>query len=133
MKKIGARSAATFLFLLNGFKSQRNLDGPGVAKVVRPSSRVQTVHGVIFSPVLCAAAMFLLSKYIKEKSDSVVIFSGEGSDELTQGYLYFHKVKFHQKLCYSAGCNQHIPQRGRHRQFSYTMEHFFCNDSIKHE
>lgn len=36
--------------------------------------------------------MYLISKYIKEKSDSVVIFSGEGSDELTQGYLYFHKA-----------------------------------------
>ena len=36
--------------------------------------------------------MFLVSKYIRQKSDSVVIFSGEGSDELTQGYIYFHKV-----------------------------------------
>lgn len=36
--------------------------------------------------------MYLVSKYVKEKSDSVVIFSGEGSDELTQGYIYFHKV-----------------------------------------
>lgn len=36
--------------------------------------------------------MFLISKYIRERSDSVVIFSGEGSDELTQGYIYFHKV-----------------------------------------
>lgn len=36
--------------------------------------------------------MYLVSKYIREKTDSVVIFSGEGSDELTQGYIYFHKV-----------------------------------------
>ena len=36
--------------------------------------------------------MYLVSKYIREKSDSVVVFSGEGSDELTQGYIYFHKV-----------------------------------------
>lgn len=36
--------------------------------------------------------MYLISKYIREKSDSVVIFSGEGSDELTQGYIYFHKA-----------------------------------------
>lgn len=40
--------------------------------------------------------MFLVSKYIREKSDSVVIFSGEGSDELTQGYIYFHKVMIQQ-------------------------------------
>ena len=43
--------------------------------------------------LLCAiVAMYLLIKYIKEKTDSVVIFSGEGSDEVTQGYLYFHNA-----------------------------------------
>ncbi|KAG8536851.1 hypothetical protein GDO81_025550 [Engystomops pustulosus] len=36
--------------------------------------------------------MYLISKYIRKNSDSVVIFSGEGSDELTQGYIYFHKA-----------------------------------------
>lgn len=40
--------------------------------------------------------MFMVSKYIRQKSDSVVIFSGEGSDELTQGYIYFHKVMIQQ-------------------------------------
>jgi len=39
-----------------------------------------------------AVGMYLISKYIKEKSESVVIFSGEGADELTQGYLYFHQA-----------------------------------------
>lgn len=38
------------------------------------------------------SGMYLVSKYIRKKTDSVVIFSGEGSDELTQGYIYFHKV-----------------------------------------
>lgn len=37
--------------------------------------------------------MYLVSKYIRKNTDSVVIFSGEGSDELTQGYIYFHKVR----------------------------------------
>ena len=36
--------------------------------------------------------MFLLSKYIKEKTDTTVIMSGEGADELAQGYIYFHKA-----------------------------------------
>jgi len=36
--------------------------------------------------------MYLLCKYIRENTDTVVIFSGEGSDELTQGYIYFHKA-----------------------------------------
>jgi len=33
--------------------------------------------------------MYLLSKFIKENTDSTVIFSGEGADELAQGYIYF--------------------------------------------
>lgn len=35
--------------------------------------------------------MFLLSKYIMEKTDTRVILSGEGADEVMQGYIYFHK------------------------------------------
>ena len=37
------------------------------------------------------SAMYLLSKYISEKTDTIVIMSGEGADELAQGYVYFHK------------------------------------------
>lgn len=33
--------------------------------------------------------MYILSKYVKEKTDTTVIFSGEGADELAQGYIYF--------------------------------------------
>ena len=36
--------------------------------------------------------MYLLAKYIKENTDTVVIFSGEGSDEVCQGYIYFYKA-----------------------------------------
>uniref|UniRef100_A0AAY5ENR3 Asparagine synthetase [glutamine-hydrolyzing] n=1 Tax=Electrophorus electricus TaxID=8005 RepID=A0AAY5ENR3_ELEEL len=42
--------------------------------------------------VRASVGMYLVSKYIREKTDSVVIFSGEGSDELTQGYIYFHRA-----------------------------------------
>ncbi|XP_036421881.1 asparagine synthetase [glutamine-hydrolyzing]-like [Colossoma macropomum] len=42
--------------------------------------------------VRASVGMYLVSKFIREKTDSVVIFSGEGSDELTQGYIYFHKA-----------------------------------------
>ncbi|KAM8841200.1 asparagine synthetase [glutamine-hydrolyzing] isoform 1-T2 [Spinachia spinachia] len=60
---------------------------------------IQAVDEVIYhletydiTNIRASVGMYLISKYIKEKSDSVVIFSGEGSDELTQGYLYFHKA-----------------------------------------
>lgn len=36
--------------------------------------------------------MYLLSKYINEKTDTRVILSGEGADEVMQGYIYFHKA-----------------------------------------
>lgn len=40
--------------------------------------------------IRAAVPMFLLSKYISENTDIKVIMSGEGSDELFGGYLYFH-------------------------------------------
>ena len=42
--------------------------------------------------VRASVGMYLVSKYIREKTDTVVLFSGEGSDELAQGYIYFHKA-----------------------------------------
>lgn len=40
--------------------------------------------------VRASIPMFLLSEYIKKNTDIVVIFSGEGSDEASGSYLYFH-------------------------------------------
>ncbi|KAM7372778.1 hypothetical protein PAMP_007676 [Pampus punctatissimus] len=60
---------------------------------------IQAVEQVILhlesydiTTIRASVGMYLVSKYIKEKTDSVVIFSGEGSDELTQGYIYFHNA-----------------------------------------
>lgn len=33
--------------------------------------------------------MYFVSKYIQENTDTIVLFSGEGADELAQGYIYF--------------------------------------------
>ncbi|XP_072932721.1 asparagine synthetase [glutamine-hydrolyzing] [Epargyreus clarus] len=39
--------------------------------------------------IRASTPMFILSKYIKENTDTTVVFSGEGADELAQGYIYF--------------------------------------------
>ena len=40
--------------------------------------------------VRASVGNWLISKYIKENSNAKVIFNGDGSDELTGGYLYFY-------------------------------------------
>lgn len=39
-----------------------------------------------------STGQYLVSKYIKENTDFKVVYVGEGSDELTGGYLYFHNA-----------------------------------------
>tara|TARA_B100000925_G_C22000022_1_gene470790 strand:- start:48 stop:1655 length:1608 start_codon:yes stop_codon:yes gene_type:complete len=42
--------------------------------------------------IRASTPMYLLSKYIKENTDITVIFSGEGADELSGSYMYFHNA-----------------------------------------
>ena len=42
--------------------------------------------------VRASVGMYLLGKYISEHTTDKVIFSGEGSDELMCGYVYFHNA-----------------------------------------
>ncbi|NXM57992.1 ASNS synthetase, partial [Illadopsis cleaveri] len=67
--------------------------------ILNTEEGIQAIEEVIFSletyditTIRASIGMYLVSKYIRKKTDSVVIFSGEGSDELTQGYIYFHKA-----------------------------------------
>jgi len=41
--------------------------------------------------IRASIGMYFISEYIRKNSSDVVIFSGEGADELCQGYLYFHR------------------------------------------
>jgi len=41
--------------------------------------------------VRASVGNFLIAKYISEHSEAKVIFNGDGSDEMSGGYLYFHK------------------------------------------
>ena len=64
-----------------------------------PEEGIAAIREVILSlesfditTIRASVGMYLISKYIKGKTDTTVIFSGEGSDELCQGYIYFHKA-----------------------------------------
>ncbi|XP_046669145.1 asparagine synthetase [glutamine-hydrolyzing] isoform X1 [Homalodisca vitripennis] len=39
--------------------------------------------------VRASVGMFLISRYVKTHTNTTVLFSGEGADELAQGYIYF--------------------------------------------
>ncbi|KAL5007851.1 hypothetical protein ScPMuIL_016657 [Solemya velum] len=67
--------------------------------VFTPEEGIDALENVIYhlesydiTTVRASVGMYLVSKYIKEKTDSTVILSGEGSDEIAQGYIYFHKA-----------------------------------------
>lgn len=64
-----------------------------------PKEGIDALRHVIYAlesfditTIRASVGMYLVSKYIRENTDTTVIFSGEGSDELCQGYIYFHKA-----------------------------------------
>jgi len=52
---------------------------------------IKSLESYDITTIRASIGMYLLSKYIKEKTDTTVIFSGEGADEVCQGYIYFYK------------------------------------------
>ncbi|OWF40463.1 Asparagine synthetase [glutamine-hydrolyzing] [Mizuhopecten yessoensis] len=67
--------------------------------VFKPEEGIAAIESVIYhlesydiTTVRSSVGLYLLSKYIKQKTDTTVILSGEGSDEIAQGYIYFHKA-----------------------------------------
>lgn len=54
---------------------------------------IKTLETYDVTTIRASIGMYFLSKYISENHKERVIFSGEGSDELFCGYLYFHKTK----------------------------------------
>lgn len=51
---------------------------------------VRQIESYDTTTVRASTPMFLLSKWIKKNTNTTVIFSGEGSDELSGSYMYFH-------------------------------------------
>mgnify|MGYP003634783498 CR=1 FL=1 len=51
---------------------------------------IQAVESYDTTTIRASVGNWLISKYIKEQSNAKVIFNGDGSDEVTGGYMYFH-------------------------------------------
>jgi len=53
---------------------------------------IKIIESYDTTSVRASIPMYLLCKYIHKNSNDIVIFSGEGSDEMFGGYLYFHNA-----------------------------------------
>lgn len=54
---------------------------------------IYTIESYDTTTIRASVGNWLISKYIKNTNDSIkVIFNGDGSDELTGGYMYFHNA-----------------------------------------
>ena len=67
--------------------------------VFTPEEGIEALRQVIYAlesyditTIRASVGMYLVSKYVSKETDTVVIYSGEGADELCQGYIYFHKA-----------------------------------------
>jgi asparagine synthase (glutamine-hydrolysing) len=51
---------------------------------------IQKIESYDTTTIRASVGNYLISKYISQHSNAKVIFNGDGSDEVTGGYLYFH-------------------------------------------
>jgi asparagine synthase (glutamine-hydrolysing) len=84
--------------LLAARKVAKHLDTEHHEIVFSGSDATSAVKSVIkalesydITTIRASIGMYLLSQKIKETTDTTVIFSGEGADEVCQGYIYFYK------------------------------------------
>ena len=54
---------------------------------------IQNIESYDTPTVRASLGNYLVAKYVSQNSKAKVIFSGEGSDELTGGYLYMNQAK----------------------------------------
>lgn len=51
---------------------------------------IKVIESYDTTTVRASVGNYLVAKYISENSDAKVLFNGDGSDEVTGGYMYFH-------------------------------------------
>ncbi len=51
---------------------------------------IRDLESYDITTIRASVGMWLMAKYIKENTEDIVLYSGEGADELFCGYLYFH-------------------------------------------
>ena len=85
--------------LLAARKVASYLDTDHTEVTFTPHEGISHINDVIYSlesydttTVRASTPMWLLCKYIKHNTNCRYIFSGEGSDEILGGYLYFHNA-----------------------------------------
>ena len=52
---------------------------------------ITSLESYDITTIRASIGMYFVSKYIREKTDTVVVLSGEGADEVCQGYIYFYR------------------------------------------
>ncbi|KAL6261199.1 hypothetical protein P5V15_008724 [Pogonomyrmex californicus] len=50
---------------------------------------IYSLESYDITTIRASVGMYLISRYIKQNTETTVIFSGEGADEVAQGYIYF--------------------------------------------
>lgn len=53
---------------------------------------IQEIESYDTTTVRASTPMFAISKWIKKNTDITVLFSGEGADEASGSYMYFHNA-----------------------------------------
>ncbi|KAF6201983.1 hypothetical protein GE061_004379 [Apolygus lucorum] len=60
-------------------------------------SVIRTLETFDITTIRASIGMYILSRYISNETDTTVIMSGEGADELLQGYIYFRNAPSDEK------------------------------------
>ena len=99
---------------LNTFTIGMDIDSPDIEYARKVATHINSIHREIIIPVdewlkniknvikqiettcittiRASTAQYLISKWISENTDIKVILNGDGSDEITSGYLYFYNA-----------------------------------------